>query len=213
MKKLSLVVLSTLLSTATLNVNALDLTEVANPFDEDGQPAKFYVGTSFGFGNHGDTCKESFINNAGCNDKGFAWKAYGGARLNPMFGIEGGYRNLGDTKLSGSDGSGNSISLEKEVAGFDIEGVGFFPVSSEIEVFGKAGLMHWQQDTVKTETIKNTNSTDSGTSLLLGGGAQYQMNENTKLRAEWERVFGVGGSTTSETDVDMISAGITFSAF
>lgn len=213
MKKLSLTILSTLLSTAALNVNALDLTEVANPFDEDGQPAKFYVGASFGFGKHGNTCKESFINNPGCEDKGFAWKAYGGAKLNPMFGIEGGYRNLGDTKLSGSDSSGNSISLEKQVAGVDIEGVGFFPVSNEIELFGKAGLMHWQQDTVNTGKAKTSSSKDSGTSLLLGGGGQYQINENTKLRAEWERVFGVGSSTASETDVDMISAGITFSAF
>lgn len=213
MKKLSLVSLSTLLLSTSFNAYSMGITEVSNPFDDDGQPAKFYVGAGLGFGKHNDTCKESFINSIDCDDAGFAWKAYGGARLSPMFGIEGGYRNLGDAKLTGTDGSGNSVSLEKEIAGFDVEAVGFFPVSNEIEVFGKAGLMHWEQDVVKSETVKTTTSKDSGTSLLLGAGAQYKMNENTSLRAEWERVFGVGGSTTSETDVDMLTAGITFSAF
>ena len=37
--------------------------------------------------------------------------------------------------------------------------------------------------------------------------------DNVKLRGEWERVFKTGGTNSSETDIDMITAGITFSAF
>jgi len=209
-KQLSLIVLSTLLSTTALNAQAEGIT---NPFSENGEAVKYYLGAGIGAGKQSGTCEENFINDPSCDDSGVSYKLYGGARLNPMFGIEGGYRSFNDTKISGTDGSGNATSLEKSISGYDVEAVRFFPVTQEIELFGKAGLMKWNQDTVKNETIGTTENSEDSVSLLLGGGAEYKMNDNIKLRGEWERVFNTGGTNSSETDIDMITAGVTFSAF
>ena len=209
-KKLTLIALSSFLSFSALNAHAEG---IANPFTENGEAVKYYLGAGIGAGRQGGTCEENFINDATCEDSGISYKVFGGARLNPMFAVEGGYRKFNDTKISGTDGSGNPTSLEKSISGYDLEAVAFFPVSQEIELFGKAGLMKWNQDTVKKETIQTSNDSETSVSLLLGGGAEYKMNDNIKLRGEWERVFKTGGTNSSETDIDMITAGITFSAF
>lgn len=209
-KSLSLIIISTFISTITLNVYAEGIT---NPFSNNGGAVKYYAGAGIGASKQGDTCEENFINDASCKDSGIAYKLYGGVRLNPMFGIEGGYRSFNDTEISGKDGSGNPTSLDKSISGFDVEAVGFFPVTQDIELFGKAGLMKWSQDTEKKETIQTVKKEESGVGLILGGGAHYQMNDNIAFRGEWERVFSTGGENSSKTNIDMVTAGITFSAF
>lgn len=203
----------TLLSFITLAAINASADGIVNPFDENGAPAKFYIGGNLGISKQAGTCDETFINSPSCKDSGASYKIYGGARLNPMFGIEGGYRKFNNTKISGTDGSGNPTSLDKSISGFDIEGIGYYPITHEIEVFGKAGLLRWNQDTLKKEQIQETNASEKGTSLLIGTGGNYQINDNLKVRTEWEHIFKTGGSNSSQTDINMFSAGVTFTTF
>ncbi len=209
-KQLTIITLTGLITFTSINVSA---NGIVNPFDENGAPATFYMGGNLGASKQAETCNETFINNASCEDSGISYKIYGGARLNPMFGIEGGYRKFNDTKILGIDGSGNPTSLDKSISGFDLEGIAYYPITNEIEIFGKAGLLRWNQDTIKKEQIQEIVASEKGTSLLIGAGGDYQITDNLRIRTEWERIFNTGGTNSSETDIDMLSAGMTFTTF
>lgn len=65
---------------------------------------KLYVGASAGSSKLGDTCNDPFFS-GNCNDQDFAWKAFGGARLNPMTGVELTYYDLGSSSMNGTTGA------------------------------------------------------------------------------------------------------------
>jgi opacity protein-like surface antigen len=184
-----------------------------NPFDAENRPPQFYGGASIGYSKHEDTCDQAFFNSNNCDDSNGTWKVYGGARVNPMMGIEGGYRSLGETSLDGISTGGDSVALSKELSGYDVSAVGFLPVSPVLESFAKAGIFHWEQDQVETTNGQSKVQNRSGNSLLVGAGAQFSLQQNMKLRAEWEHIFNAGDETASSTDVDMYSVGVSFSSF
>lgn len=183
-----------------------------NPMDSENQPPKFYGGLSLGYGNHSDTCDQAFFESSHCESSGMTWKAFAGVKVNPMMGIEGGYRNLAETQLNGTSTAGDDISLDKKLSGFDLSAVGFMPVSPEMEAFGKAGLVRWNQEEVQITNGATKYIETSGNSLLIGAGAQYILNQNMRLRGEWEHIFDAGDETSSSTDVDNYSLGFSFSS-
>lgn len=170
---------------------------------------KLYAGGSIGAGQQGDVCNDPFFNGS-CDDKDVAWKVFGGARINPMLGAEVAYNKLGKTSATGTTG-GSSAGLENSLTGISAAGVGYFPVTSQIEAFGKAGVIFWDRETTQTSNGTNINSEDDGTSPILGGGAQYKLNDNLHVRGEWEHMFNVGADSSYETDVDLYSVGLMYS--
>ena len=171
---------------------------------------KLYVGASAGSTKSGDTCNDPFFSGT-CNDQDFAWKAFGGARFNPMMGVELGYYDLGSNSMNGTTG-GSSAKLDSSTTGTSITGVGYVPLTPQIEAFGKAGAIAWDNKTSKTvgsSLPEQENAT--GTSALIGGGAQFQMNSNLHLRGEWEHMFNIGSDSAYETDADLYSLGLSYS--
>lgn len=172
-------------------------------------PAKLYVGASAGSAKQGDTCNDPFFSGE-CHDQDFAWKAFGGARFNPMAGVELGYYDLGDSSMNGATGS-STAKLESSTTGTAVAGVGYVPLTPQLEAFGKAGALAWDNKTSKTSGSSNNQETATGTSALIGGGAQFQINSNLHLRGEWEHVFNIGADSAYETDADLYSLGVSYS--
>jgi opacity protein-like surface antigen len=193
------------------------LSQANGAFADDGAIAaptfmngtKLYVGGSIGASKQGDTCNDPFFNGA-CDDKDSAWKIFGGARINPMLGVEAAYNDLGTASKNGTSG-GAPASMDNSVSGISVSGVGYVPVAPQIEAFGKAGAFLWNRETSQTANGVSTSSKADGTSPLVGGGAQYQLNENLHLRGEWEHMFGVGADSAYETDTDLYSVGLLYS--
>jgi hypothetical protein len=46
---------------------------------------------------------------------------------------------------------------------------------------------------------------------LIGGGAQFQLNNNLRVRGEWEHMFNIGSDSAYETDADLYSLGLSYS--
>jgi len=192
--------------------NGFNLFGGGNTMDAENQPPKFYGGLSLGLGKHPDTCDQAFFDSRNCENSSMAWKTFAGVKVNPMLGIEGGYRNAGETKLNGVSTGGDDVSLDKKLTGFDISAVGFMPLSPEMEAFGKAGIFHWNQEEVTLTNGETRYEENSGNSLMIGAGAQYILNQNMRLRGEWEHMFDTGDETSSSTDVDQLSLGFSFSS-
>lgn len=170
---------------------------------------KLYVGASAGSAKQGDTCNDPFFSGE-CDNQDFAWKAFGGARFNPMLGVEIGYYDLGDSDMNGTTG-GSTAKLSNSTTGSVVSGVGYVPLSPQLEAFGKAGAMAWESNTRKISGSKTTQADNSGTSILLGGGAQFQLNSNLHLRGEWEHILNIGSDSAYETDADLYSLGLSYS--
>lgn len=170
---------------------------------------KLYAGGSIGAAQQGDICNDPFFNGS-CDDQDVAWKVFGGARINPMWGAEVAYNDLGKTTAAGTTGS-SSAGLENTLSGISLAGVGYFPVNQQLEAFGKAGALFWNRETTQTAGGVNTSTQDDGVSPVVGGGAQYRLNDNLHLRGEWEHMFNVGADSSYETDVDLYSLGLMYS--
>jgi opacity protein-like surface antigen len=127
-----------------------------------------------------------------------------------MFGAEVAYNQLGTASKSGTSG-GNTASMNNKLSGISLSGVGYLPVTPEIEAFGKAGIIMWDRETTQTSAGTSTASKADGTGSLLGAGAQYRLNENLHLRGEWEHMFNVGSDSAYETDADLYSVGLMYS--
>ena len=138
------------------------------------------------------------------------WKLAGGVRLNPYFGVEAGYVNLGEVKYEvASTNTAENVLIPAVLAaaplslsGAVVEGVGFVPLTSRCSLLGKGGAFFWNGRTeVSSAAGQQTTRKDSGTGLALGLGGQCQVSENNGFRLEWERFFVDDG-------VDLITAGM-----
>lgn len=158
-----------------------------------------YLGASIG-----STTTDGFCSDlSACENSDKSWKVFAGVRMNENIVVEGGYVDFGTQ--SGTDASGN---VSQQATAFTAAGVAGIPVSEQIEVFGKAGMARW--------TVEKTDSTgaaeNTGTDVLVGVGANYNLGDNMGVRAEWERFKDVGSTAGQEGDIDLLSLGFTFSS-
>lgn len=120
-------------------------------------------------------------------------KLFAGTPITPMFGIEGGYVDLGKAK----DGS-----VSVTASGLYVDALIHGEVAPKMSLFGKVGTFLGD---VKVSGPGGHDS-KSNTSFKFGVGGAYQLNKNVDLRAEWERYhLEAPGDTTG--NVDMFSIG------
>jgi len=170
-------------STNYVDNTSNSLSTVANPI---------YFGGALGQSEGSSYCDGA----SGCEDSDTAWKVFGGYKFTDKLAVEGAYMNLGDMYKN---------SEHSDVSAFSINGVGSLPVTEKFDVFGKIGATRWSSD--------NSGGSESGFGMTYGVGAKMNMNENTKLRAEWEKVMDVETSGSEETDINVLSVGVELSTF
>ena len=196
----SLIALSLVSNTAAAEGTSANVFKPLTPLNASNQ-ANNYLGASIGQSSSDDFCQD--LQDCTNNDKN--WKLFAGIRMNENIVLEGGYANLGT--LQGKDTSGNTIS--QDTTAFTVAGVAGFPLNDQIEVFGKAGAARWSAQ----HHSVNDNDKETGTDVLVGAGANYDLGDNMGIRAEWERFKDVGKpSLDTSGDIDLLSVGVTFSS-
>lgn len=126
-------------------------------------------------------------------------KIYGGFRT-PNFGFEMAYHDLGKQEESAA-----GITASIEATGIELSGVGYLPVSSSVDVFGKLGMLLWDMDLNLTgfPTVS-----DDGSDFIYGLGIQFNPTNNFALRLELQAatldVYGV------DLDTEIISVGASY---
>lgn len=128
-------------------------------------------------------------------------KLFGGVR-NSNHGFEIAYHDLGkqaETALG--------ITASTEVTGLELSGVGYLPVSSSMDLFGKLGLLLWDMDINLTGFP--TLSTD-GNDLIFGVGLQYNSTDNFSLRLEMQTTTLDVSGVDFDTDILSIGAAYKF---
>ncbi len=189
------VALISLLLISTVSVCQADPLSFTNPFS--GRSASLgannpvYLGASAG-----TASVDSFCNNEiNCDDSDMGWKIYAGYDYSERLAFEVGYVSLGEMR---------SNAKSTEITGYEVAAVGKVPLNDSIGLFGKAGMFRWDAE--------NGNDSRSATDIMFGAGVNYKLSDNMAFRAEWERFNDIETQSDNTSDVDMISAGITFRA-
>jgi hypothetical protein len=118
---------------------------------------------------------------------------FGGVTGNGIFGIEGGYRNLGKIK---STIEGYELSLE--TSGWDLVAMVHLDISL-IDLFAKAGAFFWSADSA----YANETADENGTDFLWGLGAGVSLG-SIGIRLEWESM-----EVSELKNLSMLSLGAT----
>jgi hypothetical protein len=112
-----------------------------------------------------------------------AWKAFGGWRMNPYFGVELAYVNLG----SPDDEILPDTTLTIETDGFAPYLVGVFPIGDWFELFAKAGY-YWYDIEARIDTpVGSVSEDDSDSTFTWSAGAGLNIFEHVNIRLEYEQ--------------------------
>lgn len=155
--------------------------------------AEFYIGASLtSTASDFEAAAENFESDE------LGWKAYAGWDFAEYFGIEAGYRDLGNF----SEGEGTaSIDLDLEV--IDAAARVRLPLSDIFQLYGKLGYANiaWDGEIDIENQIENFDEDDW--ELFYGVGAQVNLGRNFAIRAEWE-MYDVSD------DLSTLSAGLAY---
>lgn len=195
-----------------------------------------YGGASVGISSHDGACAADTTD---CNEGDTGHKAFVGLRAEPnrragefwttpagvfpasslpTMGVEVGHMQLDKNTAQGTAGRAGIYDsvLNSELSASYLAGVGYVPVAPRTELLGKVGAAFWKQNgskTVAEDPSLDTTSTNSGVSVLLGAGAQVELNPNFSLRGEYERVLSTAADTSYEADASLLSIGAVLSTF
>ena len=124
-----------------------------------------------------------------------------GSHFSPNLAAEVGYSKFGDSTLTGPGGSA-TISASS----FQIAAIGSLPLNPQFDLTGKLGFSHNSADL--SSTFGATAST-SQSSVLFGVGAQYHMNSQVSIRAQYEN-YGKFDNTSAPMEATALSLGVVY---
>lgn len=178
---------------AAMNAHALfnDFEIIDNASSNGGE---FFEDVFFG-GSFGQASADGFCTSSSdCNNEDTSWKVYGGYTLNKLVDAEVSYQSIGDLSRTAASGT-----VTSELSALSFNAVGKYDVTETVQAIGKVGAASWSSN--------NSSGDKSGTSLTYGFGAKVSMNENMKLRAEWENISGVDAGNGDNT-INTLSLGV-----
>ena len=132
----------------------------------------------------------------------------GGYHFSPQLAAEVGYSMFGDSTITVGTTSG-TVSASS----FQIAAVGSFPLNPQFDLIGKLGLAsNKHQIDVKSSGVTVASMSSSSSSLLIGFGAQFHVNSQFTLRAQYDSFgsFGSFGATGQNMKATAVSLGAVF---
>lgn len=153
-----------------------------------------HVGGSVGQSTLYGVCPSGF----NCEDKGTSWRLFGGYQVTSMIVAE-----LGFTKLGTARTSVGTIASDIKANAWDLSALVAWPLG-RLAALGRLGLYRGERETTG-DVLVNERETNLG--VTYGLGAQYDLNRNLGLRADWQRFSRMGGGALGKSDVDNLSVG------
>ncbi len=150
---------------------------------------------------------------AGCKDTATAWRVAGGYQFTPNWGAEVSYADYGSadlgmttvpiTFLGRTLPAGTALGQWKAY-GFVVSGTGALPLGGGFSLFLKAGVA-----STRLELTVGTGPSATKTTFADGIGAQYDVNPNLAIRAQYEDFGNIGDpNVTGKTKLRLLSAGL-----
>jgi OOP family OmpA-OmpF porin len=163
-----------------------------------------YVGAGIGRSEARDFCTTL---GGACDAKAMTWNLFAGYKFNRHFGVEAAYSDFGKAKTSGFIG-GVASSATAETTAAELVAVGFLPLTDQFSLYAKGGFFRYDSDGSAIGGVVDTSS-DKGTELTFGLGAEYGAARGIGLRVEWQRYLSVGSGvlTLPKADIGVLRLG------
>lgn len=149
------------------------------------------------------------------SDTGF--KLQLGYKFGPNWAVEGGYVDLGKFNYHAtfSGPTAGAASADVKATGWNIAGLAIWPINDKFSMFAKLGAIdaRVEENAMATGSGVTANGNISSTKVKAhyGLGATFNLSKEWSLRAEWERFDKLGDKNkTGESDVDLLSIGVSF---
>lgn len=117
-------------------------------------------------------------------EDGTGTKIYGGYNFNKYYAAEVTIYNFAEASVGAVEATPGSgfVSAEASMKGVGVYAVGMYPVSKEVNLMAKLGMLSWDADVrIDTTTKKN-----DGTDVAYGLGISYAFTKELLATAEWE---------------------------
>jgi len=145
-----------------------------------------------------------------CSDTATAWRVAGGYNFTPMWGVELSYGDFGKAALSGPL-LGVPVSGNWKGTAWQLSGTGTFAINESFSILARIGVVN---STAKLDVsvpgYGSGGASASKTTAGFGIGAQYDFSKMFGIRAQYEDLGKWGDSSTGESKVTLISAGLVF---
>lgn len=168
----------------------LGLAIASSSFADD--DAGFYLGASANW----LSADQKDVNDVSFEDSDVALGLKAGFMFTDLFGIEGGYLDLGDYNTKANN---RGVSLNLDAEGFYLVGVLNFSVAEHWDLYGKLGAFAFDSDTNLTGFDK------SSTELYGGLGVEYDFG-TWNIFGEFSKL----DTDTNDLSIDIISLGIKY---
>jgi OOP family OmpA-OmpF porin len=161
----------------------------------------FYLGGGVGYAGHNTDCQGV----EDCSKSRAGFKLLAGYQIMPNLAIEASYGDTGRTKASG-----NGASLSNKTDSFTIAALGIYPVTKEVELFGKLGA-HSTKNKIEGSYLDVSASDSLNTSGLLAGlGAQYRFTPNVLGRVEYEYLSRAVYDLDGRKAINLLTASVLY---
>lgn len=163
-----------------------------------------YVGAGLAIADH--EFKLAGATNVDTSDYKASGKFFGGYEFNQMWGVEAGYTNFRDARVSYAIG-GTNVSGETDGESFYVAAKATMPINAQFSLYGKLGAAHNKSELVTLNAAQN--QYDSETEAYGALGAEYKLNQNLSVIGEYER-YGNSRDFGAKADVWTIGAKYSF---
>lgn len=163
-----------------------------------------YVGAGVAIADH--EFKLAGATNVDTSDYKASGKFFGGYDFNQTWGVEAGYTNFRDARVSYAIGGAN-VSGETDGESFYVAAKATMPINAQLSLYGKLGAAHNKSELVTQNAAQN--QSDSETEAYGAVGAEYKLNQNLSVIGEYER-YGNSRDFGAKADVWTIGAKYSF---
>jgi OOP family OmpA-OmpF porin len=147
------------------------------------------------------------------NERGTAFKLFGGYQFNRYFALEGGYFDLGRFGYTATTFPTGTLDGQIKLRGFNLDLVGTLPISERLSVIGRVGAQIAKASDSFNGTgavhVPNRNPSKRETNYKVGLGLQYEVTPSFLIRGEAER-YRVNDAIGNRGDVNVFSVTLVF---
>lgn len=156
------------------------------------------------------------------SNSGFAWRAFGGYKINPIFAVESGYTHFHNTTAEASQltryGCMHADGTIRTYA-VDVVGKAIASITNGFNVYGKLGgaYMHASADKHVPAIInnvltmqRNTNTKTSNFYPTFGAGLSFDITRNFVTDFAWNRYQKVGSGSHNLPSANFIAGGLSY---
>lgn len=161
----------------------------------------FYLGGGVGYAGHNTDCQGV----EDCSKSRTGFKLLAGYQIIPNLAIESSYGDTGETKATFKESY-----LSSKSTSFTVAALGIYPVTKEIELFGKLGVHNTKNKYDVNVPVLIAHGTVHNSGLLAGAGAQYRFTSNLIGRVEYEHLSRAVYDLNGRKDINLVTASVLY---